>query len=394
MTLSQAAAEADWGDRFELLETKEVSDQTFEALRNQLSGKKGMVDLVPFRGLYNISAMLTTTDRFPLPGVAKSELTDVEFNKSSQTAIEQTVIELDFSLGAVVAKDAKLERVLRPQYPTDFEGPTWVHEGHSGYLIFTSRPGNSIYSLSSDGKVAAFLEDVFGGRPVKGQGGFVWNANGTTLDGRRRVVFCAPSAGAIIRLEKNGSRTILAERFEGRRLNTPNDLIYRSDGLLYFTDSGAALKRDDGEGVPHTGLYLLRRGSVQLLRKDFERPNGLAFSPGENYLYVIDTLRKHILRFDAQPDGSISNEKVFVDVGNEPGNGILDGMKVDEKGNVYATAPGGVWVITPTGQHIGTIVTTGRATNVAFGGDDRRTLYITGASFVDRIRIKVVGIRP
>jgi gluconolactonase len=376
----------------ELLENGQVSDESFDALKELLGSEQGVVDLIALMGFYGTNAMLLNVDRFPLPEGVKPELEPVVSRTIAQTASLGSIVELDTSLNSIVEKNAKLEVVYHPRVPTDFEGPVWIHNKRSGYLIFNSRPGNVITMLGPDGKVSFYLENVFTGKMPQGQN--LWNANGTTLDRQGRVVYCGSSAGAVIRLEKDGKHTVLADRFDGKRLNAPNDLVYRSDGTLYFTDSGKPIKREDGEGLPYVGLYMLRQGKVQLLSNDFERTNGLAFSPDEKHLYAIDTPRRVILRFDVEKDGMISNGTAFVDVGGDSASGILDGMKVDISGNIYTTGPAGIWVISQEGKHLGTIPTPARATNLAFGGSDGKTLFVTGSSFVGRISLKVAGIRP
>jgi gluconolactonase len=374
----------------ELLQNNKVSDAAFEAAKTQLGGEQGVVDLIALIGFYQTNSMLMIVDRYPLPDGVKPELTPITFDAGHNSVLEKPVVKVESALDAVVAQDARMEMLYRPERPTDFEGPTWIREGRSGYLIFSERPGNTINKLTASGKISVFADKVFTGELSEK----LWNSNGTTLDRQGRVVFCASSAGAIIRLEKNGKRTILTDRFDGTRFNTPNDLVYRSDGSLYFTDSGTSLQRKDGVGLPYVGLYLLKRGKVQLLTKEIARPNGLAFSPDEKYLYLIDTPTKIILRFDVNRDGTISNRTTFIDTSADPVSGILDGMKVDKKGNIYTTGPGGVWVVSSEGKHIGTILTAARATNLTFGGADAKWLYITGTSFVARISLKVAGLRP
>ena len=315
----------------------------------------------------------------------------------AQTTIEHTIVRLDPSLNAIVAPDAELEKLIERN--SSFEGPTWFHDGNTGYFIFSDVPGNVIYKVEQDGKISVFLDHLFTGKDnsdavlALGQNYYMLGANGTTLDRQGRLVYCEYSDGQIVRLEKDGRRTVLAGRFDGKRLNGTNDLVYKSDGSLYFTDSRESTKRSDGEGVPHKGLYLLKDGKVQLLTKDISHPNGLAFTPDEKYFYANNTDLKTIMKYEVQPDDTIANPKVFIDMSDDKAPGAPDGMKVDKKGNVYSTGPGGVWIISPTGKHLGTILTP-RATNMTFGGDDAKTLYITGASFVARIPLKAVGIRP
>lgn len=209
---------------------------------------------------------------------------------------------------------------------------------------------------------------------------------GTTLDRLGRVVYCSFSDGEIVRIERDGKRTVLASQFGGRHFNAPNDLAYAADGTLYFTDSRAGTLRRDSEGIPHKGLYRLKSGRVELLSKDIDYPNGIAVSPRGKYPYVTNTARKTILRFDVTA-GGIANERVFADMSSDTRIGGPDGIKVDRRGNAYSTGPGGVRVLSPRGQHVRTIETPTQATNLACGGPGLRTLYVTALGAVYRIRL-------
>jgi gluconolactonase len=315
-----------------------------------------------------------------------------------RAASSSPVLRLDSAVDALVAADARLETLF--QSDTIFDGATWVHHGGSGYLIFSDVPGNTIDKLNPDGSVSVFQNNIFAGKDPSqayqssGAGGqkkfWMLGAEGITLDRQGRIVYCAYSDGQIVRLEADGRRTILASRLGADRLNGPNDLVYKSDGALYFTDTRADTRRTDGEGVPHKGLYMLRAGEVQLLSKDIDHPNGVAFSPDEKYLYVSNTLLMNILRFDVQA-GGITGVAVFFDMSDAKGVGAPDGIKVDRRGNVYCTGPGGVWIISSEGRHIGTILTPTRISNLAFGEEDARTLYLTSFGALYRIPLKVAG---
>jgi gluconolactonase len=275
---------------------------------------------------------------------------------------------------------------------TIFEGPTWVQRGRSGYLLLSDVPGNVINKLGPSGGLSPVAAGIFRGRASEafqstGEHKFLMvGANGTTLDRHGRVVYCAFSDGEIVRIEANGQRTVLAREYAGQRLNAPNDLVYGPDGSLYFTDSRAGTRRADGDGVPHKGLYRLKGSHVELLSQEIDHPNGLAFSPDGKFLYVTNTLRKNVLRFDVRPDG-ITDEQVFVDMSGDARAGGPDGIKVDRTGKVYATGPGGIWIISPDGRHMDTIETAKQATNLAFGGRDRRMLYVTAMGAVYRVRL-------
>jgi gluconolactonase len=315
----------------------------------------------------------------------------------------KAVVRLDSALDDIVPADAQLEKLADVFGPA--EGPVWNRRG--GYLLFSIIPANVIDKWTPDGKVSLFLKPSgFTGKDPSDVGGETDNgramvslvgSNGITLDRQGRVVFCAHGDRAIVRLEKNGRRTILADKYEGKRLNSPNDLIYKSDGALYFTDPTAGLRNRDTDvkrELPFTGVYLLTGGTLRLLTKDLSHPNGLAFAPDEKYLYVNVTTDKKIFRYDVQPDNTVANGKVFVNMTADKAPGAPDGMKVDKMGNVYCTGPGGIWIISPEAKHLGSIETPDLATNLAFGDADGKTLFITTRLGLYRIHLKVPGIRP
>jgi len=327
----------------------------------------------------------------------------LEFGSARAQTSSVVIVRLDPALDNIVSPDAKLETLH--EGTGVFEGPTWVHRVHPGYLIFSDIPGNVINKRTPDGKITVIVDHVFTGTDTSeafqmtvGTRKFpMIGPNGTTLDRQGRIVFCAFGSHQVLRLEKDGKRTILAERVGGKLLNSPNDLVYKSDGSLYFTDSRADVKRaddDPAKGVPYPGLYMIKGGKVQLVNKDLESPNGLAFSPDQKYLYLNDYRKKIIERFDVLPDDTLANGKLFIDMSANKAPGAPDGMKVDRKGNVYCTGPGGLWIISPDGKHIGTIVTPESLTNLTFGDDDGKTLYMTGRPPLYRITLRVAGIRP
>jgi gluconolactonase len=190
---------------------------------------------------------------------------------------------------------------------------------------------------------------------------------------------------------------VLADHYEGKRLNSPNDLVYKSDGSLYFTDPPFGLRKaqdDPKKELPFAGVYRWANGKLQLVNKDFGAPNGLAFSPDEKYLYVDDSFTKTYWRFDVQPDGTITNKKLLIDMSSSKEPGVPDGMKIDQKGNIYGAGPGGVWVITPEGKHLGTIKPPENPANLAWGDADAKTLYFTAVTGLYRLRLNIAGIRP
>ena len=317
---------------------------------------------------------------------------------------QSPIVKLDPRLDDIVSTNTQVEKIADGFGIV--EGPVW--DRHGGYLLFSDIPANVINKWTPDGKVSVFLKTSgFTGAIASGAGGEVdkdatppypmIGSNAVTLDRQGRVVYCAQGDRAIIRVEKDGKRTVLADRYDGKRLNSPNDLVYKSDGSLYFTDptSGLRLKDDDPKReLPFSGLFLLKEGKLHLVYKDFEHPNGLALSSDEKHFYLIDSGKKIIMSFSVQSDDSVANGQLFVDMSSDPAPGGPDGMKVDKTGNVYSTGPGGIWIMSPDGKHIGTILTPQRLTNLAFGDADGKTLYITNRTELFRVRLKIAGIRP
>lgn len=308
---------------------------------------------------------------------------------------------IDPRLDAIVDPGAKLE-LLSDQLGAT-EGPVWV-DSDGGYLLFSDMPANVIYKWSPKTGVSVFLENSgYTGDDVLNAGAqstsgrlavLLIGSNGLTLDRQGRLVIAAMADRAVARIEKNGARTVLADRYEGRRLNGPNDLVVKSNGSIYFTDMTAGMRgreKSPFRELPYTGVFLIKDGKLTLLDKDpgGGMPNGLAFSLDETRLYVGAAGK--ILSYDVKPDDTIANGRPIMNVST-------DGMKIDRAGNFYLTHQGGVWIMSPEGQHLGTIhlaKTPGvSALNVAFGDSDSRTLYITGRRYLYRIKLKVAGVRP
>ncbi len=258
------------------------------------------------------------------------------------------------------------------------EGPLWWQEGD--YLLFSDIHNNRRMQWSAQDGVTLFSE------PTN-------RANGLTRDPGGRLLACEHETRRVTRQEPDGSITVVASNYRGRRLNRPNDVIVKSDGSIYFTDPGfPAPGLDlDWNGVYHVTPDL---GTITLIVWDFSRPNGLALSPDESILYINDTRRRHIRAFELEPNGMplLATDRVFCDLGGErPGN--PDGMKVDREGNVYCGGSGGIWVIDPSGAPLG-IVNHGQpgTTNVAFGGADGQTLFFTTRHTLGSVPVKVAGI--
>jgi gluconolactonase len=276
----------------------------------------------------------------------------------------------------ILDDSAKLEKVAG-----DFqfiEGPIWHPDG---FLLFSDIPADIIYKFASNQQVEVF-------RRPSGK------ANGNTLDKENRLLTAEHENRRVSRTEKDGKVITLADRYEGKRLNSPNDLVVKSDGSIYFTDPSYGVTKDQEE-LGFYGVYRLAPdGKLTLLVKDLVLPNGIAFSPDEQKLYVNNSEAKYIAVFDVKPDGTVTNERLFADLKDASQGGVPDGLKVDLEGNVYSTGPGGVWILSPDGKLLGKISVPETATNLAWGESDRKTLYITANTSLYRIRLKIAGVRP
>jgi gluconolactonase len=304
------------------------------------------------------------------------------------------ILRLDGALDEIVPSTAKIEKLASGFQFT--EGPIWVKDG--GYLLFSDPNANKIYRWSPDGRVSVFrTKSGYTGVDVgeyKQPG-----SNGLTIDRQGRLTINEHGNRRITRLEKNGVVTVLADRYQGKRLNSPNDLVYRSDGSLLFTDPPFGLPKgfdDARKELPYSGVYCLKDGNLKLLTTELTGPNGIAFSPDEKYLYVgnWDEKKKVVMRYAIDANCRISNGKVFYDMTKAPGADAIDGIKVDRQGNVYVSGPGGLWILSPTGKHLGTIVGTEHPHNLAWGDADGKTLYLAAETSIYRIRLNIPGIHP
>jgi gluconolactonase len=273
-------------------------------------------------------------------------------------------------------KDATIVRVATGFRFT--EGPVWIPEEKR--LLFSDIPANRIYGLAADGSVITLREPS-------------GHSNGLTRDRNHRLIACEHVYRRVTRTESDGAITILAARFQGKRLNSPNDVVVKSDGAIYFTDPSYGIKFHEQEQAIEGVYRLSPDGSeLSLVADDFIRPNGLAFSPDEKKLYIDDSQRRHVRVFNVENDGFLSGGAVFHDM-NVSLPGAPDGMKVDQEGRVYCTGAGGVWVFDSNGRHLGTIVTPEKPSNCAWGGDDWRILYITASSSIYTIRVCAPGVQ-
>jgi gluconolactonase len=262
------------------------------------------------------------------------------------------------------------------------EGPVW----RGDHLLFSDIPRSRIvrYQDQDDGPAISTFRFPSG------------NANGQTLDRQGRLLTCEHSNRRVTRTEPDGSVTVLASRFEVGLLNSPNDVVARSDGSIYFTDPPYGLANHSRD-KQHAFCGVFRMGpngeALTLLLDSYARPNGLAFSPDESTLYVADSQPKLIMAYDVAADGSLQNERRFAELPSADGEeGVPDGMKVDTEGNVYSTGPGGLWVFGPDGTPFGRLRTPTVPANCAWGDADSRSLYLTARTELYRIRVSVPGI--
>ncbi len=305
---------------------------------------------------------------------------------------------LDPALDALVPQDAALE-VLAEGFDWS-EGPVWVPAG--GYVLFSDIPPNAIYRWKEGEGQSLYLQPSGYTSDVERSGEV--GSNGLVLDAEGRLVLAQHGDRRIARLDApldapTPTYTSLADRYDGKRFNSPNDLVYHSNGALYFTDPPYGLEQqtdDPAKEIDYQGVYRLATdGAVTLLTDELSRPNGIAFSPDEQTLYVAnsDPDRALWMAYDVEPDGSIANGRVFFDATDfvqQDKKGLPDGLKVDALGNLFATGPGGVLVFAPDGTHLGTFHTTEATSNCAFG-DDGSTLYITADMYLLRIRLSTKG---
>ena len=261
------------------------------------------------------------------------------------------------------------------------EGPVWHAEGK--FLLFSDIPANQMKKWTAEEGITNF-------RVPSGK------SNGLTYDKQGRLVTCEHANRRVSRTEADGTVVTIASHYEGKRLNSPNDVVVKSDGSIYFSDPPYGLTADYGvegeQDLDFQGVYRLSPDgqTLTLLIDDFDRPNGLCFSADESILYINDTERMHIRVFDVQPDGTIANGRIFAE--EEGDDGVPDGMKIDVHGNVYLTGPGGIWIFDSSGEHLGVLQIPEQAANLGWGGDDWSTLYITASTSLYSIQCKVSGI--
>ena len=286
-------------------------------------------------------------------------------------------VETKRKLDSIVPSGSEVKRIATGFQFT--EGPVW--NDHGGFLLFSDIPANQVCRWFPDGMVNVFREPS-------------GNSNGLTYDKKGRLILCEHGNRRLSRVEKDGSTAVLADRFQGKRLNSPNDVVVKSNGMIYFTDPPYGIKPEEQE-LPFQGMFRLDPDSreLTLLVDDFERPNGLAFSPNERVLYVADSSpRRHVRAFDVNRDGTLKNSRVFCEI-RAKGEGNPDGMKVDVEGNLYVAAAGGVWVFSPQAEFLDVIKTPETPANCAWGGSDWKTLFITARKSLYSIGLRVPGVK-
>lgn len=318
-----------------------------------------------------------------------------------------TIVRVDPAIDALVPPSARIERIATGFLFT--EGPLYLREG---CLLFSDIPGNVIRRWTPEGGAVDYRRPSGYDGSDMPEGAFI-GSNGMTLDREGRLIICEHGRHRVTRVEQDGSETTLAESYEGQRLNSPNDVLCRSDGMLYFTDPPYGLPAQDDDTrkeLPFNGIYRLdAAGRLTLLDRSLRRPNGLAFTADEKVLYVAnsDDDRRIWMRYEVTPEGDLTNGRVFFDVTGEPESGNPDGMKIDVQGNLYCTGPGGIWIFSPDAKHLGTIKLPEWPANLHWGkwattnadavmapDEPATTLYITATTSVYRVQLGIAGIRP
>jgi gluconolactonase len=276
----------------------------------------------------------------------------------------------------LINKDAKLEIVAKGFGFT--EGPVW---DPVGFLYVSDEEQNKIYKVSANGEKAELIA--------------LGDPDGSTYDQNRQLIDCASVLRAIIRIDSTGKYSVLADRFEGKKFNSPNDVVLGPDGAIYFTDPTLDLPSGEKQELPFQGVFRLdSAGKVTLLTQELSQPNGLAFSPDGKKFYVDDSKQRNIRVYDFQTDGTLANGRIFGEEPGGKGDGVPDGMKLDRSGNLYVTGPGGIWIWSPQGEHLGTILMPEQPANLAWGGAHLDTLFVTATTSVYKLNTLSRGFVP
>lgn len=316
------------------------------------------------------------------------------FPKNAEWQNLGEIVKIDNALDKVIAAGTKLQKLATGFQFT--EGPAWHPDG---YLVYSDPNTNVIYAYKPENGNVEIYRTKSGYAGINIGEYHQAGSNGLTFDKEGRLIVCQHGERRVVRIEKKGSVTILADNYQGKKLNSPNDLVLRSDGTLFFTDPPYGLPmafNDARKETPHSGVYAVVNGQVKLLTTDLKGPNGIAFSPDEKYLYVsnwdITDIHntKVIMRYEVAKDGSLTNGKVFFDMNKTDGEDALDGLKVDMQGNVFCSGPDGIWIISSEGKYLGRIKTPEHAANMAWG-EDGHTMFITASSGLYKIRLLTEG---
>jgi gluconolactonase len=371
-----------WNAANRLIVSRSV--QPGQKIQLAIFGINGPLSNPPTNYIYLREAKL----EFYKGGIAPVAITPSEVNVE--------VIRKDPAMDAIVPPNPKIFKIAEGFKFT--EGPVWDRKGN--FLLFSDPNNNTIYKYSPDGNgtLSVFRKKSgYEGADIAeyGQPG----SNGLTFDREGRLTINQHGNRRVVRLESDGNLTVLADKFDGKRLNSPNDLVYRSDGTVYFTDPPFGLPKffkDPRKELDFSGVFAVKDGSIRLVTKDLTGPNGLAFSPDEKFFYLDnwDDHKKVVMRYEVQPDGSLRNGKVFFDMTSAGTEDALDGMKVDKAGNLYVSGPGGLWILSPQAKHLGTIIGPKHPHNFAWGDADGKTLYLCARSGLYRIKLNIEGIRP
>ena len=318
-------------------------------------------------------------------------------------AVQETVSPRVEPAGEIVRLDPALEELLSPDAVVEkiadgfgfIEGPVWVGGADDGFLLFSDIPGNKVYQWSEKLGTGVYLEEVLA--PDAGTGG-VGGSNGLSLDHEGRLILCEHGNRRVARYELDGPRTTLADRYDGKSLNSPNDIVFHSSGAAFFTDPPYGLPEQDADAnkqLEWNGIYRLDPdGTVTHLGQQ-TRPNGIGLSPDETTLYVANSdVEEPVWRsYPVNDDLGLGESTILLDGSTVGDPGVPDGLAVDERGNLWATGPGGVLVIAPDGTHLGTVKPAEQPANAGFGNDGR-TLYMTARTGLYRVRTKVTGLMP